>query len=221
MDFAIDTPATTQALTFMDTTLLLITIPLAWLLIWCWPTIRVALRLPGTGPKIATDMAAGLAQIALPADWTQTNSLAENAALQAVNRFHGRYVIVISEPLENFDANIGLREYADGIMTSRLFKQAVTKVVGPVERTVASYPATQYEYSARVRGMHITYLTTFVQGARAFHQVDCWSLSSMFNRAAFEKVVDGFKERPGPIAERPAPPMEWDRLEPPSDHTVH
>jgi hypothetical protein len=205
----------------MDTTLLLITIPLAWLLIWCWPTIRVALRLPGTGPKIATDMSAGLAQIALPADWTQTNSLAANAALQAVDRFRGRYVIVISEPLENFDANIGLREYSDSIMRSRLYKQDPTKITGPVERTVASYPAVQYEYSARVRGMHITYLVTFVQGARAFHQVDCWSLSSMFNRGALEKVVDGFEERPGPIAERPSPRAEWDRSEPPSGYPFH
>jgi hypothetical protein len=199
----------------------LITILLAATLIWWWPQIRVALRLPGSAPTIATDMAAGLSRIALPPDWKQTHSLAANAALQAVDRFRGRYVIVVSEPLENFEANVGLLEYSTLVMSGRLREHDATRVAGPVARPVGPYPGVQYEYTARVHGMRITYLVTFVQGARAFHQLECWSLSSTFNRRAFEKVVDGFEERPGPIPERPAPPAEWDALAPPADYTVH
>ena len=65
--------------------------------------------------------------------------------------------------------------------------------------------------------LRITYVVTIIQGVRAFHQVDCWSLTSAFSRRAFEKVVDGFAERPGPIPERPAAPEE---CEPSSDDTV-
>lgn len=189
---------------FIDRALPLIAILLAWMLLWWWPKIRVALRLPAAAPRMATDVAVGLAQIALPDGWRQTDSLASNAALQAVDRFRGRYLIVISEPLDDFESHIGLLEYADLVMGSRLRRQEVKTLTGPVERSVASHPAVQYEYSARVRGMRITYLLTIVQGARAFHQVDCWSLSSVFNRRAFEGVVDGFVERPGPVPERPA-----------------
>jgi hypothetical protein len=66
----------------------------------------------------------------------------------------------------------------------------------------------------------MSYLVTIVQGARAFHQVDCWSLSSAYNRNAFERVVDGFQERPGPIAERPVAPTSSDPAAS-SGHTVH
>ena len=205
---------------FIDSALPLITILLAWMLIWWWPQIRVGLGLRGSSPKIATDIALGLAQIALPPDWKQTDSLVSNAALQAVDRFRGRYVIVISEPLDDFETHVGLQEYTDRIMSHRLRNQDVMRVTGPMERTVASHQAMQYEYSARVRGMRITYLITIVHGARAFHQVDCWSLSSAFNRRAFETVVDGFEERPGPIPERPVEP-ERHLLEPSSGDTVH
>ena len=206
---------------FVDSAVPLITILLTSMLIWWWPQIRVALRLPGSAPKIATDRAAGLAQIALPPDWKQTNVLPANAALQAVDRFRGRYVIVVSERLEDFESNVGLLEYSNLVMSSRLREHDATRLIGPVERAVASYPAIQYEYRARVRGMHITYLVTFVHGARAFHLLECWSLSSTFNRRAFEKLVDGFEERPGPIPERPEPSVEWDALEPPPNHTIH
>lgn len=220
-NLALGTTREDKRAVFIDSALPLITILLAWMLIWWWPEIRVALRLPGSAPKIATDIALGLAQIVLPADWKQTDSLSSHAALQAIDRFRGRYLTVISEPLDDFEAHVGLLEYTEGIMSGRLREHDVTKVTGPVERTVASHQALQYEYHARVRGMRITYLVTFVQGARAFHQVDCWSLTSAFNRGAFEKVVDGFEERPGPIPERPVGPAACDPLEPSSNYTVH
>jgi len=205
----------------MDIVLPLISILLALVLIWWWPRIRVALRLTGRAPKIASDVALGLAQIALPPEWKQTDSLPSHGALQAVDRFRGRYLVVISEPLDDFDANVGLVEYTDRIMSARLLKQEVTNLVGPFERTVGPYQAMQYEYSARERRMRITYLVTVVQGARAFHQVDCWSLSSVFDRAAFERVVDGFQERPGPIPQRPEPPPEWHPPASSSRYDVH
>jgi hypothetical protein len=98
----------------------------------------VAWRLPGSAPKIATDSAVGLEQIALPTNWNQTTSLPSNAALQAVDRFRGRYLTIISEPLDDFEAQVGLLEYTDLVMSNRLRKQDLTKVTGPSQRTVAS-----------------------------------------------------------------------------------
>jgi hypothetical protein len=184
------------------------------ILIRWWPEIRDEWRLPGSAPTIATDSGIGLAQIALPTNWNQTDSLPSNAPLQAVDRFRGRYLTIVSEPLDDFEAQVGLLEY------DRLRKQDVTRATPPSHHTVASHQALQYEYSARVRGMRMSYLVTIVQGARAFHQVDCWSLSSAYNRDAFERAVDGFEERPGPIAERPVAPTSSDPAAS-SGHTVH
>jgi hypothetical protein len=203
---------------FIAIALLLITILLGRMLIWWWPAIRVAWLLPGSAPKIATDSAVGLAQIALPNDWNQTDALPSNAALQAVDHFRNRYLTIISEPLDDFEVEVGLMEYTDLIMSNRARKQDVTRASGPSQRTVGCYQALQYEYSARVRGMRVSYLVTIVQGARAFHQVTCWSLSSAYNRRAFEKVVDGFEERPGPLPERPVAPTSTAAS---SGHTVH
>jgi len=139
----------------MDIVLPLISILLALVLIWWWPRIRVALRLTGRAPKIASDVALGLAQIALPPEWKQTDSLPSHGALQAVDRFRGRYLVVISEPLDDFDANVGLVEYTDRIMSARLLKQEVTNLVGPFERTVGPYQAMQAFRSARDRSRSV------------------------------------------------------------------
>jgi len=203
---------------FIAIALLLITILLRRMLILWWRAIRVAWLRPGSTPKTATDSVVGLAKIALPTDWHQADSLPSNAALQAVDPFRHHYLTIISEPLDDFESQVGLLEYTDLIMRNRVRKQDVTRANGPSHRTVGRYQALQYEYSARDRGMRISYLVTIVQGARAFHQVTCWSLSSAYNRDAFEKVVDGFEECPGPIPERPVAPTSTAAS---SGHTVH
>jgi hypothetical protein len=74
----------------------------------------------------------------VPTNWNQTTSLPSNAALQAVDRFRGWYLTIISEPLDEFEAQVGLPEYTDLVMSNRLRKQDLTKVTGPSQRTVAS-----------------------------------------------------------------------------------
>ena len=206
---------------FTDNILPPITILIGCMLVWWWPTIRVALRLPGHGPKVVKDAGAGLAAIALPAEWRQTDSLGAHTALQAADRFNCRYVIVISESLEDFDETVDLWGYSRSALTRKTERLELLDISGPFERAVASFDAVQFEYKARVNGQKITYLHTTVAGRRAFHQVIGWSASSRFNRRAFDTLLDGFAEQPGPVPERPhtgASPIQ-----PPttSRHTVH
>jgi hypothetical protein len=192
------------------------------MLVWWWPAIRVALRLPGHGPKVVTDAAAGFAAIALPAEWRQTASLACHAALQAVDRFHCRYVIVISESLEDFDdGTVDLQAYSRSALIRTMESMELLDISGPFERVVARFDAVQFEYKARVNGQKITYLHTTVAGRRAFHQIIGWSASSSFNRRAFDTLLDGFAERPGPVPERSD--IGASPIKPPtaSSHTVH
>jgi hypothetical protein len=78
------------------------------ILIRWWPEIRDEWRLLGSAPTIATDSGLGLAQMALSTNWNQTDSLPSNAPLQAVDRFRGRYLTIVSEPLDDFEAHVGL-----------------------------------------------------------------------------------------------------------------
>jgi hypothetical protein len=191
------------------------------MLVWWWPTIRVALRLPGHGPKVVAAAGAGFAAIALPAEWRQTTSLDCHAALQAVDWFHCRYVIVISESLEDFDETVDLRGYSRSAGTRIMEAVELLDISGPFERAVAGFDAVQFEYKTRVNGQKITYLHTTVAGRRAFHQVIGWSASSSFNRRAFDTLLDGFAERPGPVPERPGTGAS--PIQPPttSRYTVH
>lgn len=201
--------------------LLPITLLAACTLIWWWPEVRLALRLPGHTPKLAMDTGAGLAQIALPSSWRQTSALNAHAALQAADRFHNRYVMVISESLADFDTTVNLRDFSQRAVQRMMKKLDVANVDGPFERAVAALDAVQYEFTARVRGQRITYLHTTVLGRRAFHQVICWSASSSFNRQAFERVLEGFAEQPGPVPLRPHPGATLTPPEPGSQYTIH
>jgi hypothetical protein len=202
--------------------ILAITILVAFVLIWWWPAIRVALRLPTPKLKVMTDGEVGLAQLALGRPWRQTPVPHARAALQVCDQMRSRYVAVFSESLADFERDVTLRQYSEGALGRWLESFDVLTVTGPVDCTVASMAAEQHEYSIRYRGQRFTYVHTTVEGRRAFHQVIGWSSSSNFDRRAFQQALEGFGERPGPVPERP----EGDRtqMRPPgasSAYTVH
>ena len=134
---------------FLEYALPLTLIPLIGTLIWCWPQIRAALRVPSAA-KIATDSVVGLAQIALPASWKQTYSL-QNATLEAMDRFRGRYLSVISEPLDDFEAQVGLLEYADLVMSDRLRIIRRCSTSTPRVSAACVSPISLPSFKARVR----------------------------------------------------------------------
>ena len=91
---------------------------------------------------------------------------------------------------------------------------------GPEEREVGGFKAIQYELDASDDLTLLTYLHTTIEGHRAFHQVLAWATRSCFDRATFERLLDGFSETPGPDP-RPLAPISQVSVEPQSRYQVH
>ena len=146
----------------------------------------------------------GFAEISIPGVWEAAPQLSPIANLKAKYRRGARYMITISESRADFEQSMTPDSHSAltrGAMGSRV---NVLSTRGPFYRLVGGYEAVQYELDVATKGqVFLTYLHTTVAGARAFHQILCWSPRSRYDRPEFERLLDGFKERPGPP---PAPP---------------
>ena len=180
---------------------------IAWLTT-SWPELRRAPKaLWRRRGAVLGDSELGLAQVTLPAGWLPASDLNDGSWLQAVDPLRNRYVIVISESREDFDVEMDAREHSSRTRAALASSVRLLAVRGPQERQVAGCRAVQYELDALSDRTLITYLHTTVEGKRAFHQVLAWATRSWFDRGAFERLLDGFVELPGP-APRPQPTQE-------------
>lgn len=152
------------------------------------------------------DQELGLARLDLPTGWRPAHDLNEGACIQAMHPLHGRHAIVISESLEDYALGVTLREHAE--VTRNLLTRGirVMQVTGPEMRTVAGCDAVQFEIEGFHDNTWLKYLHTTVAGKRAFHQIIGWATQSRYQRAAFDAVLDGFTELPGPDPVRRPPP---------------
>jgi hypothetical protein len=155
---------------------------------------------------VLVDQELGLARLQLPAGWRPAHDLNEGACIQAMHPLHGRHVIVISESLEDYALGVTLQEHAE--VTRNLLTRGirVVNVTGPELRTVAGCQAIQFEIEGFHDNTWLKYLHTTVAGTRAFHQVIAWATQSRYQRAAFDAMLDGFAEVPGPDPIRRPPP---------------
>jgi len=179
---------------------------IAWL-IASWPNVR---RIAGVRPPlntILTDTELGLAQVALPFGWLPGRNLNDSSWLQAVDPLRNRYFVVISESREDFDEPMDLREHSARTRRELATGVRVLAVRGPEERQVNGFRALQYELDASTDLTLVTYLHTTIEGRRAFHQVLAWATRSWYDRAIFERMLDGFEEVSGPDP-RPIPVQE-------------
>jgi hypothetical protein len=179
---------------------------IAWL-IASWPNLRriASIRQPlGT---VLADSELGLAQVTLPSGWLPARDLNEGSWLQAVDPLRNRYLVVISESREDFDEAMNLREHSSRTRKELASGVRVLAVRGPEERQVNGFRALQYELDASTDLTLVTYLHTTVEGHRAYHQVLAWATRSRYDRATFERLLDGFEELLGPDP-RPSPVQE-------------
>src|SRR5687768_8763225 len=58
------------------------------------------------------DRAFGLAELYLPDGWRPGRDLNEHAGIEAVDPLHARYVWIISESKDDFDARLDIEEHA-------------------------------------------------------------------------------------------------------------
>lgn len=192
----------------------------AWLTA-SWPEFWRSPKTQRRCGAILGDSELGLAQVTLPLGWLPASDLNEIGWLQARDPLRNRYLLVISESRDDFDPGMNAREHSSRTRAALAASVRLLAVRGPEERQVAGFRAVQYELDALSDRTLLTYLHTTVEGHRAFHQVLAWATRSWFDRATFERLLDGFVEQPGPDP-RPLP-MQDTAIEVPvsSRYDVH
>ena len=164
----------------------------------------------------------GLVRLEYPPDWCATGSLSDRASIQLRDRRHRRFVLVFSEAREDFEAGMTLERHSALTRAQLMGALQVFEIHGPDYRHVGGFPAVQYVIEGSINASIFRYLHTTIQGARAFHQVLCWTNRSRFDRRELDRVVDGLSELAGPPPTwssgnvRPAIPVE-----PGSAYDVH
>ena len=176
---------------------------IAWLTA-SWPEFWRLPKLLRRRGAVLGDSELGLARVVLPPGWLPATDLNDNSWLQALDPLRNRYLIVISESREDFDPEMDAQEHSSRTRASLASSVRLLAVRGPEERQVNGFRAVQYELDALTDRTLVTYLHTTVEGRRAFHQVLTWATRSWFDRATFERILDGFSEVAGPDP-RPQP----------------
>ncbi len=109
------------------------------------------------------------------------------------------FLIVLTEPKDNFDPDLGFREYAGNRLST--FQKTLEKVQsrgGPTDLLINGRPSVQYEFDAIIteNKLRILYLHTTVDGKAAFHQVIAWTTFSRRdqNRKDLEQAILSFED---------------------------
>jgi dihydrofolate reductase len=202
----------------MDIIVLLITVSL---LFAYRERLRYVARWGPPAGRTLVDEELQLAQLRLPAGWRPARDLNEGAGLQAIHPLHGRHVIVISECLDDYALGVTVDEHAKITLDLLLRGIQVTTISEPDRRVIGGNDVVQYEIEGFHDNTWVKYLHTTISGRRAFHQVIAWATQSRYNREAFESVLEGFSEQPGPDPIRRPGPAGFAGLTPPVSTRVH
>jgi hypothetical protein len=137
----------------------------------------------------------GRAVLDIPGAWRSLDLDNEDAALTVGNPLREEYLIVIAEPISDFELDLdGFTELALGQTLGALDSAQP----GAIEAlTIQGFPARRTEITGSSDGLRMHYLVTYVQGAAHYYQVLAWTLPS--KRAVafprFEQVVGTFREQ--------------------------
>ena len=109
-------------------------------------------------------------------------------------------MVVISESLEDFTADMDLAQFSQVTFGQVCGSAHLVEVHGPERSTLGGFDALQIEAVMIVANRYVAkYLHSAISGQRGFHQVIVWSAPSAYDRALFDRLLEGFRERPGPI----------------------
>ncbi len=193
-----------------------------------WPSITKnasGTSCPGVraDPRALVDQSLGLARLELPEGWRPAQDLNETASIEAVNKLHGRHVIVISDAIEDFVPEMTVYEHSVNTRSELTGSIQLISCTGPERRVVGGFDALQYQIEGYFQQTRIKYLHTTIAGRRAFHQVLAWATYSRYDRASFDGLLNGFTELPDvSTAVRTAPPTtEPLHVMPASRYEVH
>lgn len=109
--------------------------------------------------------------------WRVLDLDSADASMSIGNLFAEEYLIVISELKSDFDADFGIRDFAE-IASQQTIDSVENAVAGElVESMVQGLPAYQQEVSGVIEGTDVSYFNTYIEGREHFYQVLAWTLT--------------------------------------------
>ncbi|GIP33310.1 hypothetical protein [Paenibacillus sp. J2TS4] len=138
-------------------------------------------------------------EITLPGGWSQIHGLNEEASLQAsyITNASENYMVVLSEPKEDFEEGHTLSDYYDLIMEMQLTDEVIgnSNYTDAVELEINGLPAVQFEVRGEVDKVKIAYLFTLVESESGFHQLIFWTNDQKLdeNKQTYLDAINTFK----------------------------
>jgi hypothetical protein len=141
----------------------------------------------------------GCCVVSVPGSWNEEKELNAKANMQAANRLKELYIIVISEPKEDFE-EMTLENHSELTRAGFMKSLKGAQITGPVSLTVNKNPAVQYEISGSSNNVKIVALHTTIESEKYYHQILAWTIKSRIekNKPILQKVVQSFKEVSSP-----------------------
>jgi hypothetical protein len=178
----------------MDTIVFWITISAGALVMRFKEHLRLFAPPRDPSARVLVDQVLGLSRLELPDGWRQARDLNETASIEAIYPLYGRHVIVISDAIEDFVPEMTVYEHSVNTRAELTNNIQLISCTGPHRRMVGGCESVQYEIEGFFQQTRIKYLHTTVAGHRAFHQVLAWATCSRYDKAAFDRLLDGFSE---------------------------
>jgi hypothetical protein len=135
-------------------------------------------------------------QITVGGDWQEDKELNAEANIQASNRQKEKYIIVISEPKEDFSVDMKIEDFANIVRDGIIQSGENVNATEPVDMTINGLPGKYFEVQGEVQKVKVRYLAAVVNGKNTYHQVLTWTLNSKYeeNKEELKKVIQSFKE---------------------------
>ncbi len=147
----------------------------------------------------------GKAQLTVPSTWSEDSTMNPTANLQVGNTLSGMFAAIFTESRADFKS-VPLAKITEVIRTQQGKRIEGAKFTDPVQTTIGSFPAMQYEVRGIIQGVSFAYLNTVIETPDNIHQVLTWTLQSKFdaNKPTLAEVTQSFKELNGGSATTPA-----------------
>lgn len=159
--------------------------------------IAIAAKTPGSiiGPSQPETFLSLDGEFRVTADdsWSVQNDLHEEADLSIGNLFAEKYLIVLTEPKSDFDADYTLEDYSAWVEESFAGGDALPVLANSID--IGGYEANQFTYAEDVDDNDVTYLVTTIETEEHYHQVIAWTLTEDFRELEQEllDVTTSFK----------------------------
>jgi bifunctional DNA-binding transcriptional regulator/antitoxin component of YhaV-PrlF toxin-antitoxin module len=138
----------------------------------------------------------GKFQITVPAGWRENAGLKSNASIKAGDLRQEMYVLVMTQPKDDFADDVTLDKFTE------LTLKSISKNVGSAESSpplpikINGQEGRQYEVQGIVDSLKIAYLITTVETPEHYHKIVTWTLRSRIdkNQHTLEEVTNSFRE---------------------------